>query len=161
MVNFSDVLIQGKIYGFGLSMTIILLLGACKNDDDDLSPPVEATISSTIDLLQGGWALVRVTGGIAGIDENYTTSDSPEILTFQSDSTLKVETKTDTTLQTNFYSVLDVTSSNDTIFFSFGSAPGNINYFHLSGRPMLLIDSEKLVTEIICCDQFDYAYVKL
>ncbi len=161
MVIFSDVLTQGKLYGIGLSISIILLLGACKNDDDDLSPPVEATISSTIELLQGGWALVRVTGGIAGIDENYTASDSPEILTFQSDSALKVETKTDSTLQTNFYSVEEVTSSNDTIFFLFGSAPANINQFHLTGRPMLLIDSEKLVTEVICCDQFDYTYVKL
>ena len=134
----------------------------CYDDDNsnNLDAP-EATLESTNEALVGDWALVRVTGGFAGVDINYSIAESPETLTFRDSAPSEVDTKTDTTLVTGLYDVVDVTSSNDTTFFSFGPVPVTNEFFYLTGRPMYLIGSDRLESEIICCDQHEFYFDKL
>lgn len=145
-----------RVFGFGVSLLLLSLIAACSKEE-----PSPATNESVTEVLLGEWALIRRSGGIAGVDETYTIDNSPETITFRkTDGMYFVYTKTriDTSLATYNYYVQDVTSSNDTTFFTFSPIRSTSANFYLSGRPMYLIDQQILQTAPICCDFFDYRF---
>lgn len=133
------------------------VLTACSKD---VTTPI--TIDDTTNALLGDWALVRITGGVAGIDESYPPENSPRTLDFQiNDLRNTVLDKTDTTTTTSSFFVQDLTDSNDTTFFTFSPIRDGSANFVLSGRPMYLIGQRVLQTAPICCDFFDFRFEKI
>jgi len=143
------------ILGFGVSLFFLIALVACDKED------TQATNESVTNELVGEWALVSWTGGFIGINESYEVESSPRTITFQVDDDARnVVDKTDTTSITSNYTIQDVTSSNDTTFFKFSAIRGPDETFFLSGRSMYLVNDRVIETELICCDFFDYRFVK-
>lgn len=149
--------VNWQMLSFGVSAMLVLLLGSCNKDDY----PAPVTVASTYTDLTGDWALIRVTGGIAGIDESYSVEESPETLSFGGIDSSHVDIISDTTIVTVSYGIEDVSSSNDTTFFTFSSIRTSPQNFYLSGLPMLIIDKRTLQSQAPCCDFFDYRLEKL
>ncbi len=109
--------------------------------------------------IQGEWALTRLSGGLAGINQAYAAEDSPETITFDDQGEYTYVRRAtgasrDTTRGRWF--ITNVARSHDTLSFRFtDQLPGAF-----AGRDMRLVGRTVLETQPTCCDRFEYTFVK-
>ncbi len=135
-----------------LVITALLGLGivGCESDPQD---------QSIAEQIVGEWTLVRLTGGVAGLDLTYSAADSPETITFDDEGEytfIRRGASTGADTLTGQWFMTEVARTNDTLSFRFtDQLPRD-----LASRRMYLIGQTRLQTQIDCCDQFDYTYEK-
>ncbi len=110
--------------------------------------------------IEGEWALVRLTGGAAGIDQTYSIGDAPQTVTFDDEGRYTyiergLSTGADTT--TGNWFMTEVARAGDTLSFRFTDQLPQ----PLKSRRMRLVAQTRLETQGECCDQFGYTYQKL
>ena len=117
----------------------------------DLTAPLDPPS----DQLSGTYALVRITGGFAGIDTSYQVQNSPQTLRLQEDGTLSLTT--DGVTSVGAWSVDAIVRRGDTLSGTFAETSDELDF---AGYRAQLVADEQLFLDGPCCDFFNYTFVK-